>query len=176
MHTRKGKRLGEKVQYGGYPSRIFGLPCFNCALRRKSRFKGRVRSKNYWPYRLELVVSKLFQHSNMHKNIFYLFTCLWSILKSGHCWYLALVLNLKPIQGNGFSFKQQYGKYCASMFLLLRRNDFKRFSLSLLSISLGRNLQFHKAGSLIIESLPLLKETLSSRLMKWIRRKYPESI
>ena len=95
-------------------------------------------------------------------------------IKTLHCWYLALVLNLKPIQGNGF--KQQFKKYCASLFLLLRRNDFKRFSLSLLSISLGRNLQFHKAGSLIIESLPLLKEILSSRLMKWIRRKYPESI
>ena len=54
------------------------------------------------------------------------------------------------------------------MFLVLRRNDFKRFSLSLLSISLERNLQFHKTGSLIIESLSLLKETLYGRLISYI--------
>ena len=70
MHTREGKRLGAKLQYGGFPSRIFGLPCFNCAPGGNPDLRGGCEARIIALLnRLELAVSKLFQHSSMHKSI-----------------------------------------------------------------------------------------------------------
>ena len=67
------------------------LPAYLASLalivhRRKSRFKGGCVARIIALLnRLELVVFKFFQRSNMHKNIFYVLTCFWSILESRHC-------------------------------------------------------------------------------------------